>query len=329
MSRNHTIDYVRLISAFGVILIHLAPSSLNAEIITRYFEIGAVPFFLVTSLYLFQSKAARFDEINFSRILIPYASWSAIYLISRAIKNLLTHTKLDCDWFAIVFLGGSAVQLYFLPLLLCFLIIASAIDTLFADRECKTSVKFLAILSIILLFAASSFLEGSSYLGFGNNFFPMALQYIVFSKAILTLTPCLIKMRNQVFFCGVASAPALLFLGVESKIFSNGLVSLLLVSIILIACLMCPVYTVSKVKKSVLSATYGIYLCHHLFVEIIEFALDKSSLTYSPYSISSKLIVAFIVIILSTLFVLLIRRWEILAFLLLGEARSNKTLESA
>ncbi|MGB6017760.1 MAG: hypothetical protein WBG32_23700, partial [Nodosilinea sp.] len=205
---------------------------------------------------------------------------------------------------------------------------ASAINTLFAERDCKTPAKFLAVFSVIFLIVASNFLKGSSYLGFSSDFFPKSLYYIVFSKAILILIPYLIKMQSQVFFYGIISASALLFLGIESRFFPDSLASLFLASIILMVCLMCPVHTTSKLKKSILSTTYGIYLCHHLFIEIIEFALNKSSLDYLPYSVSSKLIVAFVVIILSTLFVLLIRRWEILAFLLLGEARSNKALES-
>ena len=326
MPRNYTIDYVRFISALGVILIHLQPSSLNAEKMTGYFAISSVPFFLLTSLYLFQSKAARFDRINFLRILIPYFSWSAIYLISRTVKHLVTHTRLDYDWLAIVFLGGSALQLYFLPLLLCFLIVASAIHTLFVDRDCKILTKLLAIFSIVLLFVASNFLKGTSYLGFNNEFFLRALHYTFFSQAVLILLPHFMKMRNQVFFCSVISTFVLLFLGVENEGFSS--LAFLLPAATLVACLMRPTYKVSKITDSVLSATYGIYLCHHLFIEIIEFAFNKLSLNYLPYSISLKLIIAFAVTILSILFVLLIRRWKILAFFLLGEAKSNKTPES-
>jgi surface polysaccharide O-acyltransferase-like enzyme len=327
MQRNYTIDYIRLLSTFGVILIHLAPSSLNAAKVTQYFGISSVPFFLLTALYLFQLKAARFDKINFSRILIPYVSWSIIYFISIAIKNLATHTRLDYDWFAIIFLGGAAVQLYFLPLLLCFLMVASAINTLFVDRDCENSTKFRAIFFVVLLIAASIFLKRTNYSGFSNDFFSRALYYAFFSQVILTLMPCFMKIKEQVFFCSVTMTFALIFLDVENKEFS-GLTSPLLSVAILIACLMRPTCKVSKMTKIILSTTYGIYLCHHLFIEIIEFALDKLSISYFPYSISSKLIVAFAVIVISILFVLLIRRWAILAFLLLGETKSNKITES-
>jgi surface polysaccharide O-acyltransferase-like enzyme len=323
MTRNYTIDYVRFLSAFGVILIHLAPSTLIAEKMTAYFSITCVPFFLLTSLYLFQSKTARFDKINFSRILIPYASWSVIYLIFRTIKHLATNTSLDYDWFAIVFLGGSAVQLYFLPLLLCFLIAASAINTLFTDRDCKISTKVLAVLSIISLVVISGFLKGTSYLGFSNDFFSKILYYIFFSQCVLTLLPHLIKIRGLVVFCSVTSIFILAFLGTEHRDFSS-LVLPLLSTAILTTCLMRPTYTVSKITNSILSTTYGVYLCHHLFIEGIEFSLKKFSINYIPYSIPSKLTLAFIVIILSILFVLFIRKWAVLAFLLLGETMSNK-----
>jgi len=333
MPRNYTIDYIRLLSAFDVILIHLAPSSLAAEKMTHYFLISAVPFFLFTSLYLFQSKAASFDKIPFSRILIPYVSWSAIYLISRSIRHLTDiSTAKEYDWLAIVFLGGSAVQLYFLPLLLCYLIAASAINTLFVDRDCKILNKFLAFFSILFLIIISDLLKGSSYLGFGGDFFSKALYYTFFSQAVLTLLPHFIKIRNPVFFCSVISAFFLLLLavnGAEKITLITTFVPVLLSGSILIACLMRPTYKVSNITNSVLSTTYGVYLCHHLFIETIEFALNKLSANYLPYSIPSKLAFAFIVIFLSVLFVLFIRRWAILAFLLFGEARSNKIPESA
>jgi hypothetical protein len=320
MSRNYTIDYIRLFSAFGVILIHLSPSSLAAEKMTFYFSISAVPFFLFTSLYLFQSKDAIFEKIPFSRILIPYVSWSAIYLTSRTIKHLITHAPQKYDWLSIAFLGGSAVQLYFLPLLLCFLITASAINILFADRDCKVPNKLLALFSITFLIIVSNLLKKSSYLGFQGDFFPKILYYILLSQAVLVLLPHLTKARKSAFFCSTISAFILLLLGANNAANST-FVSALLAGSILIACLMRPTHKVPNIMSNILSTTYGIYLCHHLFIEIIEFSLNKSSVNYLPYSIPSKLTFAFTVISLSIFFVLFIRRWAILAFLLLGEVK--------
>jgi hypothetical protein len=328
MPRNYAIDYIRLLSAFGVIFIHLSPSSPNATQITRYFSISAVPFFLITSLYLFQIKGANFDKIRLSRILIPYVSWSAIYIISRSVKHLLNQTSIDYDWVSVIFLGGAGVQLYFLPLLLCILTAAAAVNILFVDRDCQISSKLLALLSIVILIIISDLLKDSIALGFNGDFLSKALYYTLFSQVLVTLLPHFAQIATPVFYYSAIGAVALMILGSDVSINSSS-ISILLSAFILMACLMRPIYHVPDRIGKILSTTYGIYLCHHLFIEGIEFILNILSVDYLPYSIASKSLLAVGVTIASILFILFIRKWQITSFLLLGEMRFNNVRESS
>jgi len=87
----------------------------------------AVPFFLATSFYLlinkFSEKQVKVSlKARFLRLLIPYVFWSFIYIAVRLIKYLISHEtdkiiSLFSDPIALIFFGSAAVQLYFLPLL--------------------------------------------------------------------------------------------------------------------------------------------------------------------------------------------------------------------
>ncbi|HEY9603277.1 MAG TPA: acyltransferase family protein [Allocoleopsis sp.] len=94
----------------------------------RSFCSFAVPFFLATSFYLMVRKLyinkTKYSLISrMQRLLIPYIFWSALYLFLKSARFLLLNEsddlrKLFLDPISLIFIGGSSVQLYFLPLLL-------------------------------------------------------------------------------------------------------------------------------------------------------------------------------------------------------------------
>jgi surface polysaccharide O-acyltransferase-like enzyme len=322
MQKNYTIDYVRFLCAFGVILIHLSPSLPMAEQMTQYFSRIAVPFFLMASVYLFQVKGAKFDKIHFPRIVVPYIAWSIIYLICGKVKYLIDKKSVDYDWFAISALGGASVQLYFLPLLLCILVVASVVNNLFVGRDNKTKDYLLALIVIVGLIVASDLFKDYHHLGFDAGLFDKTLYYILFSQVLVVLTPHLLKQKNIVFPASITTILFLLFSGVEISV-NNNFLSVILSALIVIVCLTLPTSSAPKSISNILSSTYGIYLCHMIFIQVIGFVLIKLSIDYHPFSILTKLVFASLVLIISVLFVLFIRRWKTLSFLLLGEVKSN------
>ncbi|XGV94363.1 MAG: acyltransferase family protein (plasmid) [Leptolyngbya sp. BL-A-14] len=124
------IDLLRGLAIYGVVILHtdqgiqLLP---DAWLMIRQFAAFAVPFFLATSFYLtanklYAGKPYRLSS-RFTRLFVPYAFWSAFYLLYRFLKYLAIHElsraiQLVHDPISIAFFGGAAFHLYFLPLLL-------------------------------------------------------------------------------------------------------------------------------------------------------------------------------------------------------------------
>ena len=91
--RNAAVDAARLLFAFGVVVIHLGPSEGGGALLARFFLISAVQFFFLISLYFFIERVAalkelRWPALHFDRILVPYATWTALYTLFRFAKCL-------------------------------------------------------------------------------------------------------------------------------------------------------------------------------------------------------------------------------------------------
>ncbi|QIR37802.1 acyltransferase [Tolypothrix sp. PCC 7910] len=126
------IDLCRGIAAYGVVLLHSGDKSwatvnpLSAKL--SYLFDFPVPFFLATSFYLLicrRNPDLSWDywQVRLRRIFLPYIIWTVIFLLVKTImfSALDQDNKLKelfKDPFSIIFYGGAAIQLYFLPLLL-------------------------------------------------------------------------------------------------------------------------------------------------------------------------------------------------------------------
>jgi surface polysaccharide O-acyltransferase-like enzyme len=138
-SRLFGIELFRAIAAFAVVVVHAAgfiqysdQLPIHADrwllVVTQVCRF-AVPFFLAASFYFVVGKLLsapeQFETKKFLwsrtvRLLLPYGIWSLIYLSVRMLKSLNSPegvTLLFQDPIFLIFLGGSAIHLYFLPLL--------------------------------------------------------------------------------------------------------------------------------------------------------------------------------------------------------------------
>lgn len=127
------VELCRGLATYTVILVHsgdetwgipVDPSAVTFRLLFYF----AVPYFLATAFYFMTAnpeigKSSKFWRSRVERIVIPYACWTAIFLISRVIVFTLSHKpdrlqQLLQDPVSIIFLGGASYHLYFLPLLL-------------------------------------------------------------------------------------------------------------------------------------------------------------------------------------------------------------------
>lgn len=128
-ARLGAVDAARLVAALGVIVIHCAPGTRGAEVIAEFFLNVCVPFFLLTALYFFARETMSTGQAGEAwrrrarRLIRPYLVWTAIYWAAHAVKLIVARRQVEevlTRDFAVeaLFLGGSAVHLYFVPLLM-------------------------------------------------------------------------------------------------------------------------------------------------------------------------------------------------------------------
>ncbi|HEY9827729.1 MAG TPA: acyltransferase [Stenomitos sp.] len=137
-SRLIGVDLFRAIAAFAVIVIHAGgallesnpPQDVTPLQVLMQFCRFAVPFYLAASFYLTVGKLLAapqqfglkaFLVSRTQRLVIPYAIWSGIYFairFAKAAPSSSATAQLLQDPLFLILLGGSAIHLYFLPLLI-------------------------------------------------------------------------------------------------------------------------------------------------------------------------------------------------------------------
>ncbi len=322
------IDVVRLIGAFGVIVIHLSPSTVAAERFSLGFQVFCVPFFALISLYFLVPKARDTtrpvgNAIAWDRILVPYLIWSTLYLLMRLVKARLTGEALTLDWISVLFAGSAAVHLYFLPWLLYLqLILVALVRTGTGLREGKLRWQPLAILFGCL--AYHLLMRQMGYRDISSNF-GLSLVYCLLAWLLFALAqrPAWLRFALPAGALLLVTAQAwestqtayttpthlMLLAGFAAALLARGL----------------PGWESGSRMTKLLSTYYGIYLIHFGWLEVLEFSAAKAGVNLAPYSVPLTLAVAAVVFIASLASVLLIRKSTLLAYLLLGEGRSPLT----
>lgn len=159
------IELWRGLSVYAVILVHSGDESwgiaIDSGAITfRLYFYFAVPFFLATAFYLTTAHpetitSRKFWRSRIQRLVIPYAIWSAIFLVSRVIVFTLSNRperlqKLLQDPLSLAFLGAASYHLYFLPLLLTGTLWVLLVPLLNQIRFSKYSLAALSMISVFL-----------------------------------------------------------------------------------------------------------------------------------------------------------------------------------
>ena len=353
LERNHALDLVRAVAIYGVIIIHCAPTTPIAGNVAQFFQNFSVPFFLLASLYLFWSEAARTSDPTHAlrrripRLLIPYAAWTGIYLLARGAKLVLNGQPVRALWSPgncvdVVFFGGAAVQLYFLPLLAFALGVAWLFFRLLPRRELR-SCRLGSVVLFVAGAGASLVLQnsrvepaGSLWVKAGAHLIDWAMWVIPFvlAAALLAELPSdESRLRRWRGWAAVATAASLDLIILARQLSHAWMLhGLLLAGLALYACrhfVLDP--DIARRLKSVLRTSFGVFLIHHLLIEFVEL-LDHhfGGILTQPYSIASQALVGLTVYAGSVLCTLAMIQSPVLARALLGaEAVHRPTLEPA
>jgi peptidoglycan/LPS O-acetylase OafA/YrhL len=314
-ARLNGIDLIRGISAFAVAILHAGDDTNSLTVDYWAAELRdfcgfVVPFFLITSFYLLIGRFANTGKSypigsRVKRLLIPYAIWSAIYLVVRSVKFLILNEPEDfkkiSDVTSVVFFGAASVPLYFIPLLFTgtFLLI-------FAEKLIKWQTP---IYQNICLFVVSVgiyqyLLSSNNYFKLGPNtafdglvsaFMPgvnhnplirvilVAIAWLircapyVLAALIINYVPTKMASTNlnrQIAGISLAIFLLISFLGSDSlpeSIYEISRAILLLLFAIYIS----HDLPASTLIKSVGLCSFGIYLMHYMVIQVLRVPIGK------------------------------------------------------
>lgn|GEM_PF-949632 len=252
--RNQGIELVRILAAFAIVWYHskapgseISYSGLSAFLIlTMLFEVGGN-----------WSRRARIAELA-RRLLIPWAFWFGVFgAINLARHQPFMSLDYSGGWVAGV-LAGSSIHLWYIPFIFA-LIVTLAVIKRSADRQLLFWLTMMAI--VVNLATVWQWEPWSRQVGY-----PLA-QWMQASTAVLI--GLLIGLHRSTRWGVQALAVALMLVAATWMLFPLPGVALphLIAALVLLAALRWgDRIPTSHVIQTLANATFGIYLCHPIFL---------------------------------------------------------------
>jgi surface polysaccharide O-acyltransferase-like enzyme len=342
MQRNTTIDLARVLAAYGVIALHIPFSTKAAEWITICFWPLCVPFFYTASLVYFVGgiqKATLSAVVTkaWSRIGVPYLAWTAVYVGLLLTKNSLVggpqaftlYSPTSFDFWRVFLYGESGVQLYFLPTLLMMQAMALALYLMFAAKSKQRLVGW-------LLFSGAAF-----YLGWGiyHKCFGVAIPGITISVALYLaaafgLAPKITDVQTKPSYIVIGSIMMLLAVILNSRgqflLVLNAPMILPIGGIgLIIMAVGYPTCYLPNWLAQLAGLSFGIYLCHIVFLEAFEFMANRLYHDEVIYNLPLKVLEITLIFVASAVFTLVLRQIPLLRQVFLGEKDAQKAVRSS
>lgn len=293
-------DILRGLGAFAVVWIHACDTSSLARRLTSFTGF-AVPCFVMMSFFLLQRKILGTPKESFVRRLWPrvtrlapaYLGWTAIYLLARVVKHAVVGGgALEVEWLSWLLLGAASYQLYFVPALIYGSILFLPLMMWGALAKRRWGISMSMAVSAILLVSTLWIARLAPY-----QRLPFELRQMVglawmvpLAAGMAMLAPLGIRLGwpgkmvacvvgGTLFGLGVAGwfKGAAYVLAVTGSLFG---LSLIRFDVRL------PVWLS---RLSVLS--FGIYLCHGLFVEGLQTMLTRFGVGLESFPMTFAVIV--------------------------------------
>ena len=333
------IDLLRGLAIYAVVILHsdegilVKPMGWTA---ISQFSGFAVPFFLATSFYLIIKKlyisGSHYPwKTRLTRLLIPYGFWSLVYLLQKSIRYLSKNETdklihLFQDPVSIIFFGGAAFHLYFIPLLLSGTLLIKSVDFLI-KRLVKPSTIIIALLVStfvyeILLLSGNSF-QISTTIGFQKlveSTIPTANQNLVF-RILLGELALIIRCLPYIFMAMLLKQYDISKKLLQFNTSYTLVLSCIFITLNIYGSLFIPesLYEITRGYTTLLlaislsthlkendivtnlgSCSFGIYLLHLLIVEVFRSMENEFyAITKIPISTLTLLIFSILIFLLS------------------------------
>jgi hypothetical protein len=336
-SRLIGIDYLRVLATFAVVILHadegIEIKSPVWSLLTKLADF-AVPFFLLTSFFFTLRSVLQNTQIynwrlRILRLMIPFFSWCLIYLIWRVVRYILSDrldqiqdTVKEIPSLLILGQTGFAFHLYFLPLLLMGNLVI--ILTVWLIRLYQHPVIWLTVTGVSLCIYQSYdvYLSGVKerlsdfggwqyYLLVLFGYLIRCLPYIAIAR--LMIYPSVLKYlyRFKLFQIGFLTGCFVLISLINIPVLPPTLIEVLKSTyLLLIALSMSQRLQANDLINSMSLCSYGIYLSHLLFIELI-----WSIFTRLGFRIDQGIELSFIPLLLVSTFSFLVA-WLVTAVLM-------------
>lgn len=272
-------DALRVIAVAAVIGIHDFYTDPSLRTVVRNFSF-AVPCFVMVAVYLsaksvfVRSSGKVFMKSRLVRLLPAFLAWSGAYVLARWIKGSIGISSFSA-WAQYIFLGASAVHLYFIPMLLYYSLILIALPRAAAARMAVCTAGLCGAVWVRYV-GIPHFELGSSEANVFPFYFFFNLPYLFLGVLVYDSIgsedslqwACGSCRREYLLFFALALAAIMLWcmpakgrLWIEIRLILRD-------SLIFLSFIFWPVQS-PKWLKALAGVSFGIYLCHHLFIEAL------------------------------------------------------------
>lgn len=269
--RKVGVDVCRFIAAFGVIAQHIQTHEANV-VLGRYFNPLCVPFFYIMSFFFFIKgidKEQVLEKIQ-ARILRPYLAWTFIYSSLLLVKSIFLGGHFKFNFFRVLFFGESAVQLYFLPILLSLQLLLFYGRNLVLIKDSGNNNKAIIGLLLVIIYLSISISFNSFGLGSVLRLLELG-SYIVIAFLLVRFEKVFEQTSRYFYIGGCLIILVCLTINITNITIASivGGLSLSILSL-----------SVKKINLgnkviALLGYSFGVYLCHVVILEFFELLYSK------------------------------------------------------
>lgn len=252
MHHNGTLDYARLLAAFGIVFFHAGAPGAGIGY-------AALPFFLLLLVVLSFGGATRMSLSDYvrsraQRLLIPWLIWSGVYGVLKLAELALIGAPIGSEFSPYMLLTGPALHLWFLPFAFVVCAFIYPLVRLTHHISPKNLAVILASSGLAILW-----LQQGAILSMPFAQWVYALPSVAVGMALGLVWGRLMAM---LLICGGFSIAALLS---EAHM---GLLQIVLAGGALILCTLCPLPATRHAQLAG-SLSLGVYLAHPLILSVL------------------------------------------------------------
>jgi surface polysaccharide O-acyltransferase-like enzyme len=283
-------EYLRVLASLAVVVIHARFTNeiLNGIYLTQF----AVPCFILISIFLLGFNADKSSKEIFSkvfkRIFIQYSVWTILYLCLRYVKSILLNSEFTLG-FNEIFLGGSSVQLWFLPAIFVWQIMMSyfyKIKNLIID--CILCLIFFMIGYFYNYYNT----DHSAFL----NLFLYYSGYVILGKIIFNNINVFTKIPSKIYLVLISILSICIIIkGIYKFTDLDFYIIDILYSTSIFIFFTVTIFRVNKTVSNLSKYSFGIYLSHFIFYQALYTALAFARIEITMFITICNIIVTFLI----------------------------------